>query len=88
MRTRRTLVVVYTNQKAQQGPVRHMSNATNEVIPGPGSTPNDLLQEVLREGGQQMLAKAIHSEVAAYVDEHASELDESGHRLVARNWVG
>jgi len=62
-----------------------MSNTTSEVIPGPGSTPSDLLQEVLREGAQQMLAKAIHCEVAAYVDEHASELDENGHRLVARN---
>ncbi len=85
MRTRRTLVVVTTNQKAQGGPVRHMSNATNEVIPGPGSTSNDLLQEVLREGAQQMLRKAIHAEVAAYVEEHADALDDDGRRLVARN---
>ena len=32
-----------------------------------------------------MLAKAIQSKVAAYVDEHANELDENGHRLVTRN---
>jgi len=62
-----------------------MSNATNEVIPGPGSTPKDVLSEVLREGAQQMLAKAIRDEAAAYVDEHADERDESGRRLVARN---
>ena len=62
-----------------------MSKATNEVIPGPGSTPNDILQEVLREGAQEMLTRAIHVEVATYVDEHADELDEDGHRLVARN---
>ena len=62
-----------------------MSKATNEVIPGPGSTPNDILQEVLREGAQEMLTRAIHVEVAAYVDEHADERDDNGHRLVARN---
>ncbi len=62
-----------------------MSNATNEVIPGPGSTPKDILSEVLREGAQQMLAKAIRDEAAAYVDEHAHERDEDGRRLVARN---
>ena len=62
-----------------------MTNATNEVIPGPGSTPKDVLTEVLREGAQEMLAKAIHDEVAAYIHEHAGELDENGHRLVVRN---
>ena len=62
-----------------------MSNATNEVIAGPGSPPNDVLQEILREGAQQMLIKAIHAEVAAYVDEHAEERDGAGRRLVARN---
>ncbi len=85
MRTRRSLVVVYTNQRAQGEPVRHMSNATNEVIPGPGSTPKDILSEVSGEGAQQMLAKAIRDEAAAYVEEHADERDEYGHRLVARN---
>ncbi|MFQ5506943.1 MAG: IS256 family transposase [Planctomycetota bacterium] len=62
-----------------------MSNATNEAIPGPGSTPNDVLQEVLREGAQQMLVKAIHDEVAAYINEHADQVDANGHRLVTRN---
>ena len=62
-----------------------MSNATNEVIPGPGSTVKDILGEILREGAQRMLAEAIQSEVSAYVDEHADERDEDGHRLVVRN---
>ena len=62
-----------------------MSKTTNEVIPGPGSSVNDILQEILRDGAQQMLTKAIHAEVAAYVDEHAGEVDQDGHRLVARN---
>jgi putative transposase len=78
-------VVVNTNQKAPRGQVRRMSNATNEVIPGPGSTPNDVLQEVLRKGAQEMLVKAIHVEVSTYVDEHADKRDEDGRRLVTRN---
>ena len=32
-----------------------------------------------------MLTKAIHAEVAAYVDDHVDERDEDGRRLVARN---
>lgn len=32
-----------------------------------------------------MLATAVEAEVAAYIDEHKHELDESGHRLVVRN---
>ncbi|MCP3994293.1 MAG: hypothetical protein GY722_04395 [bacterium] len=32
-----------------------------------------------------MLVQAIQSEVAAYIDDHAHELDENGHRLVTRN---
>ena len=41
VKTRRTLVSVKTTQKAQGGQVRHMSNPTNEVIQGPGSSAND-----------------------------------------------
>jgi len=78
-------VVVYTNQSAHSGQVRHMTQATNEVLPGPGSTPNDILQEILREGAQQMLKRAIQAEVAAYIDEHSHELDQDGRRLVTRN---
>jgi len=39
-----------------------------------------LLDELVRDGARQMLA-----EVAAYVDAHAGEVDEVGHRLVVRN---
>ena len=62
-----------------------MRNATNEVVPGPGSNPNDPLTEILREGAQQMLGEAIREEVAAYIQEHAEQRDEDGHRLVVRN---
>jgi putative transposase len=32
-----------------------------------------------------MLAAALHAEVAAYVEAHADQVDEDGHRLVVRN---
>ena len=32
-----------------------------------------------------MLAVALQVEVSAYIDAHAEEVDENGHRLVVRN---
>jgi putative transposase len=56
-----------------------------------GSNGNDvsaggsLLDEIVRDGARQMLASALQAEVAAYVEAHADQLDEAGHRLVVRN---
>ena len=44
-----------------------------------------MLDELVREGARQMLAVALQAEVAAYVDAHADQVDEDGHRLVVRN---
>ena len=44
-----------------------------------------LLDELVREGARRMLAAALEAEVAAYIDAHASEVDERGRRLVVRN---
>ena len=44
-----------------------------------------MLDELAREGARAMLAAALQAEVAAYIDAHASEVDEHGHRLVVRN---
>ena len=44
-----------------------------------------LLDEIVRDGARQMLAAALQAEVAAYIDAHASEVDENGRRLVVRN---
>ena len=41
--------------------------------------------EIVRDGARQMLTAALLAEVAAYVDAHAGEVDESGYRLVVRN---
>jgi transposase-like protein len=44
-----------------------------------------LLDEIVRDGAQQMLAAALQAEVAAYIAAFADALDEDGHRLVVRN---
>src|SRR5665811_1812200 len=44
-----------------------------------------LLDEIVRDGARQMLAAALRAEVAAYVQAHADQVDQAGHRLVVRN---
>ncbi len=44
-----------------------------------------MLDEIVRDGARQMPAAALRAEVAGYVEAHAEELDEGGHRLVVRN---
>ena len=44
-----------------------------------------MLDEIVREAARQMLAVALQAEVSAYIDAHAEEVDEHGHRLVVRN---
>ncbi|MFY1620962.1 transposase [Micromonospora sp. WMMD736] len=44
-----------------------------------------LLDEIVRDGARQILAAALQAEVAAYVAQFADQLDENGHRMVARN---
>jgi len=52
---------------------------------GVGGIGGSLLDGIVRAGARQMLAAALQAEVAAYVDAHAGELDEHGHRSVVRN---
>lgn len=42
-----------------------MREATDEATAGPRATPKDALQEVLRAGAQEMLARDIQEEVSA-----------------------
>ena len=51
----------------------------------PAGVGGSLLDELARDGARQMLAAALLAEVAAYVEAHAEEVDEDGHRLVVRN---
>jgi putative transposase len=55
----------------------------DEAEPNEASGP--VLDEIVREAARQMLAVALQAEVPAYIDAHAEEVDENGHRLVVRN---
>lgn len=57
-------------------------SAAPVVLAGPVSS---VIDEIVREGAQQMLAAALRAEVAAYCAQFADERDENGHRLVVRN---
>jgi Transposase, Mutator family len=51
----------------------------------PNEASGSVLDEIVREAARQMLAVALEAEVSAYIDAHAEEVDENGHRLVVRN---
>ena len=51
----------------------------------PAGVGGSLLDELARDGARQMLATALLAEVAAYIDAHADQVDDNGHRLVVRN---
>lgn len=52
------------------------------ALAGPVSS---VIDEIVREGAQRMLAAALQAEVAAYCAQFADERDGNGHRLVVRN---
>jgi putative transposase len=61
-----------------------MANSTvSKNIVSIGS--KDVLNEILRQGAQQMLAHAIENEVAEYLRRHADQHDTDGRQLVVRN---
>lgn len=62
--------------------VVHDATEANESGGGAGRS---LLDEIVRDGAQQMLAAALQAEVATYVAQLADQLDEDGRRLVVRN---
>jgi putative transposase len=53
------------------------------VVPVPQS--RDVMTEILRAGAQKMLSQMIQLEVADWLAERASLLDEQGRRQVVRN---
>jgi putative transposase len=61
--------------------VIHDADVSNEN----GTAGGSLLDEIVRDGARAMLAAALQAEVAAYIDAHLGEVDETGHRLVVRN---
>lgn len=59
--------------------------AVEQFEGGPAVSGEDLLDEIAREGARRMLAAALEAEVGAYIDAHAGQVDDQGHRLVVRN---
>ena len=57
-------------------------SAVAVAFAGPASS---VIDQIVREGAQQMLAAALRAEVAAYCAQFADERDENGRRLVVRN---
>ena len=51
----------------------------------PRENVRSILDEIVREGAQKMLQRAVEAEVAAYIEAHQHVRDEEGHRLVVRN---
>lgn len=46
---------------------------------------SSVIDEIAREGARRMLASALLAEADAYVEAHADQVDQDGHRLVVRN---
>ena len=62
-----------------------MLKVQEKAVFGEEETMGLTLGELAREGARRMLAAALESEVAAYIEQHQQECDEQGHRLVVRN---
>jgi len=62
-----------------------MTEATPIINIHKAPTTRNALDAILYEGATKLLQVAIEAEVAAYIEAHAAERDEEGHRLVVRN---
>ncbi len=67
-----------------------MKNTTTQAQIGPeaeyaNQSPNDALTEVLKTGAVRLLAEAIETEVAEFIERHQELRDANGRRLVVRN---
>ena len=62
-----------------------MAERNSSPVSFPGISSKDVLSDVLRQAAQQMLAQAIETEVAEWIDDHAEAIDRKGRRQVVRN---
>src|SRR5436190_4426389 len=76
-----TVVTGSESTPAASDVVASAAAASVEAVTVGGS----LIDEIVRDGARRMLAAALEAEVAAYIEAHADQLDEHGHRLVVRN---
>jgi len=62
-----------------------MAERSSSTVLFPGISSKDVLSDVLRQGAQRMLAQAIETEVAEWIESHAQVTDDEGRRQVVRN---
>ena len=62
-----------------------MAERSDSTVLFPGTSSKDVLSDVLRQGAQQMLARAIEAEVAEWIEAHAAVTNADGRREVVRN---
>ena len=62
-----------------------MAERSSSTVSFPGISSKDVLTDVLRQGAQRMLVQAIESEVAEWIEVHASLTNAVGRRQVVRN---
>jgi transposase-like protein len=62
-----------------------MLRIIEEAVEGKDDGLSLSLDDLAREGARRMLVEALEAEVAAYVERHGVERDESGRALVVRN---
>ena len=67
--------------KAEESPA--MNESTSQTQTRPAAV--DPITEILRQGARQLLAQAIQAEVAAWIEQHAQLVDETGRHQVVRN---
>ena len=65
-----------TGRGTPNAQVVHDAEASNENTTGAAG--GSLLDEIVRDGAQQMLAAALQAEVTAYVEQFIGEVDERG----------
>ena len=53
--------------------------------PAAAESSGSMLDEIVRDGARRMLAAALETEVAAYIEAHVDQVDQDGRRLVVRN---
>jgi putative transposase len=62
-----------------------MQEVTTSSVSFPSTTSRDALTEILRRGAQRLLAEAVETEVAQWIESHAHVQDAAGRRQVVRN---
>lgn len=62
-----------------------VQNNDGPVKVGAAARADSLLDEIVRTGARQMLAAALRAKAAGYVEANGDQLDDAGHRMVARN---